>query len=115
MKQVTITQIKYIKDYILEIKFSDNCIKQFNFDKLIQFVGIAQQLKNIDLFKQVQIIQNGRAFGWSNNYDCCADWVRYYAKDLQDEWKDFDDNTTLNQRIKISQIKLKQVEDFAIK
>ncbi len=107
MKPIKIIKISHIKDYVLELSYDDNCTKQYDFSQLITFKGIAEPLKNVDYFKTVKIISDGRAFGWDNDYDCCSDWARYYAKDLQDEWKDFDDSINLKQRIKISQQKLK--------
>jgi hypothetical protein len=53
------------------------------------------------------ILQDGRAFGWANNYDCCADWARYYAKDTENEWDGFEDSIPLKQRILIAEQKLK--------
>jgi len=50
-------------------------------------------------------LDEGRAFGWDNGYDCCADWARYYAKDKNDEWKDIDENVDLKQRMKIAKQK----------
>ncbi len=111
MKLIKIIKIRHIKGYILELEFSDNCIKQFDFSQLITFEGIAGQLANIDYFKNVGIINNGRAFSWENGYDCCADWARYFAKDLSNEWKDYDDNTNLNQRMKITQNKMQQTKN----
>lgn len=109
MKLIQIIQISHIKDYILELTFDDGCIKQLDFSESITFKGITEPLKNIDYFKSVKIIFNGRAFGWDNDYDCCADWARYFAKDLQNEWIDFDDNTNLNQRMKIAQKRMQKI------
>ena len=102
MRQILIINIRHIKDYILEFSFDDECVKQYDFMQLINFKGISEPLKSIDYFKTAEIINGGRAFGWDNGYDCCADWIRYFAKDLQNEWKDFDDSFGLKQRIKLS-------------
>jgi hypothetical protein len=99
---ISIIKIRHIKEYILEITFDDNCVKRFDFEKLIVFNGIAEPLKNINYFKNVNILNDGRSFGWDNNYDCCADWARYYAKDLSEEWKDIDEKFNLKQRILIA-------------
>jgi len=71
-----IKNINYIESYILNITFEDDYSKVLDFSKLIDFKGIAEQLKNIDYFKKVKILRNGRSFGWDNDYDCCADWAR---------------------------------------
>jgi len=108
MKLIKIIKISHIKNYVLELTFDDNCVKQFDFKQLINFEGISEGLTNIEYFKTVEILNDGRAFGWDNNYDCCADWARYYAKDLNDEWKEFDDSIELKQRIIISQQKMEK-------
>lgn len=71
-----IKNISYIESYVLNITFEDDYSKELDFSKLIDFKGIAEQLKNIDYFKKVKILRNGRSFGWDNDYDCCADWAR---------------------------------------
>lgn len=108
MKQIEINRIRHIKDYILELEFSDSCIKQLDFSQLLTFKGIAVQLKDIDYFKNVKIINSGRAFGWENGYDCCSDWARYFATDLQNEWTDYDDNIDLKERIQIAHLNIQQ-------
>jgi len=85
MKLITINQVKVLNDYIVELTFSDNCIKRYDFKQLIDFKGIAADLKDKEFFKNIKITNNGRSFAWSNGYDCCADWARYYAKDLQQQ------------------------------
>jgi hypothetical protein len=105
MKLINIIKIIHLKDYILEITFDDYCSKQFDFEQLIDFKGISKSLQNIEYFKTVKILDEGRAFGWDNGYDCCADWARYYAKDKNDEWKDIDENVDLKQRMKIAKQK----------
>lgn len=112
MKLIKIIQILHVKDYILEMSFSDGCTKQFDFSELITFSGITEPLKKIEYFKSVKIIADGRAFGWDNNYDCCADWARYYAKDLYSEWIEFDDSISLGQRMKITRQKMQQKTDL---
>ena len=107
MKQILIVNICHIKDYILELSFDDDCVKQYDFEQLISFKGISEPLLNLDYFKTAEIINGGRSFGWDNGYDCCADWIRYFANDLQNEWKDIDDSVGLKQRIKLAKQNLK--------
>ncbi|MEI7505073.1 MAG: DUF2442 domain-containing protein [Paludibacter sp.] len=108
---IKLLKIQYIKDYVLELLFDDGCIKQFDFSELIIFKGAAEPLKDIDFFKKVKIISDGRAFGWDNNYDCCVDWARYFAKDTQAEWEDFNDSTDLKHRMKIAKRTMQQHEN----
>ncbi len=81
MKLIKITQLRVLKNYILELTFSDGYIKQYDFEQLIEFKGVAAALKDKDFFKNVEIINNGRSFAWANGYDCCADWARYHIAD----------------------------------
>ena len=114
MKQILIVNIRHIKDYILELSFDDDCVKQFDFRQLITFKGISEPLKNINYFKTAGIINGGRSFGWDNGYDCCADWIRYFANDLQNEWKDIDDSFGLKQRIKLAKQNVKDSLKMAV-
>jgi hypothetical protein len=102
MEAIKITNVKVISDYIIELTFSDNCIKRYDFEQLIEFKGVASALKDKEYFKKVEIIHNGRAIAWQNGYDCCADWARYYAADLEDTHKKFPQTATLSQRKKLA-------------
>jgi hypothetical protein len=113
MKQIIILNICHIKDYILEFRFDDDCVKQYDFAQLFTFKGISEPLMDIDYFKTAEIINGGRAFGWDNGYDCCADWIRYFAIDLRNEWKDVDDSFGLKQRIKLAKRNMKGIERVA--
>lgn len=112
MKAITVQKINHLQNYILEIEFSDGCIKHFDFSMIVAFNGIAEALKEVDYFKNVSIINGGRAFGWENGYDCCADWARYYAPDLAEEWKDTAENVGLKQRIVEAQKRIQQKTDL---
>jgi len=109
MKLIKITNIRHVKDYILDVAFDDSCVKQFDFQQLVKFEGIAEPLKNVEYFKTVKILNDGRSFGWENNYDCCADWARYFATDLNNEWNEFDESVPLKQRMKIAEKKMLQL------
>jgi len=108
MKAITVLKINYLQNYILEIEFSDGCVKRFDFAELITFNGIAESLKDISFFKNIDITDDGRSFSWANGYDCCADWARYYAKDLDDEWKGTDETIGLKQRIIEAHIRIQR-------
>jgi len=71
-----IENITYLNNYTIKVLFDDGFCKELDFLKLIEFKGIAEQLRDIEYFKQVKILRNGRSFGWDNTYDCCADWAR---------------------------------------
>ncbi|MBX3042816.1 MAG: DUF2442 domain-containing protein [Candidatus Kapabacteria bacterium] len=75
---IKITNISHIENYLLKVSFDDNTSKILDFEKILEFKGMAQPLKNIDYFKSVKLLRNGRSFGWDNDYDCCADWAYRY-------------------------------------
>ncbi len=75
---IKITDILHIENYLLKITFDDNTTKILDFEKILEFKGMALPLKNIDYFKSYKILRNGRSFGWDNDYDCCADWAYRY-------------------------------------
>ena len=73
---IHITDIKYLDEYKIMVFFDDGESKVLDFEKLIEFKGVAEPLKDINYFKSFKIIRNGRSFAWDNEYDCCADWAR---------------------------------------
>ena len=101
-----VTEVKHIRDHIIEVKFSDGCDKQFDFDKLDSYRGeMGQPLKDVSFFSKVSIVANGGGIGWPNEYDCCVDWLRYFALDESGEWKDYNEDFPLEERIKITENK----------
>jgi hypothetical protein len=75
---IKITNISHIENHLLKIQFDDNSSKILDFEKILEFKGMALPLKNIDYFKSFKILRDGRSFGWDNDYDCCADWAYRY-------------------------------------
>jgi hypothetical protein len=75
---IKILNIFYKDHYKLEISFDDGFSNILDFEKIINFQGIAKQLRDLEYFKTFKILRNGRSFGWDNDYDCCADWARNY-------------------------------------
>lgn len=101
--KLRIESVHYLDNYRIEVKFNDNCLKQFDFSKLLKFDNeMEKELLEISIFKNVKILAEGGGIGWPNGYDCCADWLRYYAIDETGEWTNFDDNVTLQDRIRIT-------------
>ncbi len=76
---IRILNIDYQDDYILEITFDDGYKTELDFEKILDFQGLAESLKNKDYFRTVKVLRNGRSFGWDNDFDCCADWARNYS------------------------------------
>jgi hypothetical protein len=110
-KLIKIADIKYIQNYILEIMFDDGCIKRFDFAELFDFKGIQETLQPLENFRRVKISDNRRRIYWENDYDCCADWLRYFAKDVEHEWAGFDETVDLKQRMIIARQKMFSLEE----
>lgn len=101
--KLRIDKLTYLDSYKIEVTFNDNCLKQFDFSKLLKFENeMEKELFDISLFKNVKIVAEGGGIGWTNNYDCCADWLRYYAVDESGEWANVDDIVSLQDRMRIT-------------
>ena len=105
---IRISDVKHLQNSILEIAFDDGCIKQFDFAELFDFKGIQGVFKNMGYFTRVKISDDRRRIYWDNEYDCCADWLRYFAKDIVHEWDGVDETVDLKQRMKIAKQKMLQ-------
>ena len=99
---VKIIKIRYIYDYLLEITFDDGCVKQFDFAELFEFKGMETDFTDIGYFAEAKVSHDGRRMEWDNGYDCCADWLRYFAEDMDGEWNGIDETIGLKQRVKIA-------------
>ena len=107
---IRIADVKYIRNHIFEIVFDDGCIKQFDFAKLFDFKGIQGFFRDIGYFTRAKIADDRRRLYWDNEYDCCADWLRYFAKDVVDEWAGLDDAIDLQQRMKMAKQNMLRLE-----
>jgi hypothetical protein len=103
---ISITKIQYLGEHKLALTFSDGVTKSYNFDKLISYENWAKPLEEKHFFEQVKIYEDGRGIFWPNEYDCCPDWLRYYALDEKEEWIGYDDSFELKDRIKLIENKL---------
>jgi hypothetical protein len=99
---IKIADVKYMREHILEITFDDGCIKQFDFAELLEFKGLEQALQDVTYFRQVHLSLDQRRISWNNGYDCCADWLRYFAKDIDNEWTGVAETVALPQRMQIA-------------
>jgi hypothetical protein len=46
MKQFLIFNIRRVKDYMLELSFDDNCVKQYHISHLIKYKGAAEPFQD---------------------------------------------------------------------
>lgn len=100
--------LKFLKDYKLEVTFSDGATKIFDYAGFLDS-EMGQKLKDQDFFRMGKIGRGGRDINWEKNgevvYDNCVDAMRYFWDDDSKEWEGFDDSIGLNERIKITDSK----------
>jgi len=68
-----VINVKYLKDYLLELTFNDNKIKVIDLNKYIGGDGVFKPLKNKEYFKNVKIDSAGNSICWDNGADFCPD------------------------------------------
>lgn len=66
-----ILNVKYVKDYLLEVTFNDNSKKIINFQNIIDDSDIFKPLQDIEYFKKVKIDSTGNTICWDNGADIC--------------------------------------------
>ena len=84
-------------DPILNVYFNDETVKSYH-------VNDAFEISDKSIFEKIKIINNSRALEFKNGSDYCADWLRYYAKDLNEEWENINEDIPLSQRIQMTRI-----------
>lgn len=72
---LVIDEIKYLSDYTLYIKFSDNISGKINISKVIPFEGIFEKLKEKDYFSSVKLNKELGSISWDNGADIATDFL----------------------------------------
>ena len=69
-----ITDAKYIKDYIVELTFSNGSRSELDLrDKVVGRGGVLAELGNIEYFRQVTVDTEAGTLVWPNGVDFCPD------------------------------------------
>jgi len=69
-----ITGVRYLKDYWLELTFSDGQVAKLDFrERIIGRGGVFTALENLDFFRQVQVDPEAKTLVWPNGVDFCPD------------------------------------------
>ncbi len=76
-----VLKVKYIKEYKLELLFSDRKNKIVDLEYLSHRKGIFAPLKDIEYFKQVKT--DGITLVWPNGLDLCPDVLYENGKEFQ--------------------------------
>jgi hypothetical protein len=66
--------VLHIKDYRLELTFSDGTVAELDFRRrVVGRGGVVGALENLDFFRQVTLDREGGTVAWPNGVDFCPD------------------------------------------
>ncbi len=69
-----VENVKYIKDYVLELEFTDGRRAQMDFrKKIFGRGGVFKPLEDIDFFRQVKVDSEAGTIVWPNDVDLDPD------------------------------------------
>jgi hypothetical protein len=69
-----VTHVRHVKDYVLELTFSDGVRAELDFGpKLATSGGVFEPLKDVEVFKQVRVDHELGTIVWPNDVDICPD------------------------------------------
>ena len=69
-----VTGVRHLKDYRLEITFSDSTIAELDFrGRIVGRGGVFRPLENVDVFAQVGVDAEAGTLVWPNGVDFCPD------------------------------------------
>ena len=69
-----ITRVRHVKDYELELGFSDGTVAQLDFrGRIVGRGGVFLPLENVDFFSQVTVDSEAGTVAWPNGVDFCPD------------------------------------------
>ena len=66
--------VRHLKDYQLEVRFSDGTVADFDFcRRIVGRGGVFRPLENVSLFSQVTVDPEAGTLVWPNGVDFCPD------------------------------------------
>lgn len=69
-----VTNVRHVKDYELEVCFSDGTVAELDFrNRIIGRGGVFQPLEDVDFFAQVAVDSEAGTLVWPNGVDFCPD------------------------------------------
>ena len=69
-----VTQVRHLKDYELEIRFSDGVLVNLDLGERIRGRrGVFEPLQSVDFFAQVSVDPEAGTLVWPNGVDFCPD------------------------------------------
>jgi hypothetical protein len=69
-----VSGVCHVKDYELEISFSDGTVAELDFRRrIVGRGGVFKPLENVDFFRQVAVDREAGTLVWPNGLDLCPD------------------------------------------
>ena len=69
-----VSGVRHVKDYELEIRFSDGTVAELDFrQRIVGRGGVFVPLESVDFFRQVTVDREAGTLVWPNGVDFCPD------------------------------------------
>ncbi len=69
-----VSGVRHVKDYVLEITFSDGTVAKLDFHRrIVGRGGVFKPLEDVDFFRQVAVDREAGTLVWPNGVDLCPD------------------------------------------
>lgn len=69
-----VTDVRHVKDYTLEIRFSDGKAAELDFrHRVVGRGGVFAPLESVNFFRQVAVDREAGTLVWPNGVDLCPD------------------------------------------
>jgi len=69
-----VTRVRHLKDYRLEIGFSDGSVAELDFRaRIVGRGGVFRALQDVEVFAQVEVDPEAGTLVWPNGVDFCPD------------------------------------------
>ena len=69
-----VASVRHLKDYVLELQFSDGTVAELDFRRrIVGRGGVFQPLEDVHVFSQVTVDRESGTLVWPNGVDFCPD------------------------------------------
>jgi hypothetical protein len=77
---VRVKSVHHVRDYVLELQFSDGSHGLIDFrNRIIGRGGVFTALEETDMFRQVRVDTDAGTLAWPNGVDFCPDVLHHEA------------------------------------
>lgn len=88
MKQIRITSVEPLHDYVVRLTFSDDTVRDVDLLPYLDGEIFEPIRDNMEMFRSVSVEEGSRTISWQNGADIDP-YTLYYG--LSSEWSDADD------------------------